>query len=135
MELATADERRLPILITVVLLYVVNYKLLPYVSIGIMVCLSGMVVALIATYITLWWTKISIHAMGVAAVLTAIFLLFLKWGYPLGFVFPVLVGLFLVYDLVVMARMEMKMNTAVQVLLGTVIGAGMQVAAFYLLPY
>lgn len=130
MSLRDAGERRLPILAVCILLGSAIYRMSGYAAPEIMVPIMGMEIALVVLYISLWWGKISIHAMATSGVITAMFILLYRWEYALSVAWvPLVVGV-LVYDMVVISRMEQGCHTARQIVIGTIVGISSQVLSF-----
>ena len=130
MSLRYVGERRLPILALCVLLSATMYKIAGYASKEIMVPIMGMEIALVVLYISLWMGKISIHAMATSGVATAIFMLLYRWEYTLGVAWIPMVVSILVYDLVVISRMEQGCHTVREIALGTAVGVCAQLFSF-----
>lgn len=130
MSLRTVGERRLPILAVCVLLGAAMYKMTGYASKEIMVPIMGMEIALVVLYISLWWGKISIHAMATSGVAVAVFILLYSWGYTLEVAWIPVVMSVIVYDIVVISRMEQGCHIPREIILGTVVGISSQVISF-----
>ncbi|MBQ2421647.1 MAG: hypothetical protein II285_01565 [Flavobacteriales bacterium] len=130
MSLRTVGERRLPILAVCVLLGAAMYKMTGYASKEIMVPIMGMEIALVVLYISLWWGKISIHAMATSGVAVAVFILLYSWGYTLEVAWIPVVMSVIVYDIVVISRMEQGCHTPREIILGTAVGISSQVISF-----
>lgn len=129
--LRNAYERRLPLLmICILLMAAIRFYLIGRVSPEVTLCLAGATASLFITYISLYWDKISLHAMGVAALVCFMFMLMYKWGWALGSVLPVAIAMLVVYDVVVMARMELGRHNWRQIILGTLVGGAPQILAF-----
>lgn len=127
------NERRLPILIVILLLGVACRKLSLYVSVELMTPILGALLSLMLLYISLWWGKISIHAMTAASIATAMFLLLYRWGYTMWESLVPLLLISIIYDVVVIARMELGRHTALQIVLGTALGVLVQLVVFAVL--
>ncbi len=71
--------------------------------------------------------------MGISGLVCFMFMLMYKWGWPLSAALPVAAVMLAVYDIVVMARMELGRHNWRQIILGTIVGGVPQVLAFALL--
>lgn len=70
---------------------------------------------------------------GQSGLVCFMFMLMYKWGWPLSAALPVAAVMLAVYDIVVMARMELGRHNWRQIILGTIVGGVPQVLAFALL--
>ncbi len=132
--LRNAYERRLPLLmICILLMAALRFYLIGRVSPEVTLCLAAATASLFITYISLYWDKISLHAMGISGLVCFMFMLMYKWGWPLSAALPVAAVMLAVYDIVVMARMELGRHNWRQIILGTIVGGVPQVLAFALL--
>lgn len=131
MSLHNTYERRLPLLlISLLLACAVKIYLSGRISPAVSLALYAAAVSVLIAYVSLFWDKISLHAMGVAGLLTFMMVMMYRWGAPLSYALPVVVALWVVYDLVVMARMELGRHNARQIVLGSLAGALPQISVF-----
>lgn len=131
MSLHQAYERRLPLLLICILMAcAVRFYLAGRVAPAMPLALGAAAISVLITYISLYWDKISLHAMGVSGAICFVFMMMVKWEAPLSYALGALIPMLIVYDLVVMARMELGRHNARQIVLGTLVGAFPQILVF-----
>lgn len=124
LSLPQTYERRLPLLLVLLLLAAGDRIYLSgRVSPAVSLAMYGAVISLLLAYVSLFWDKVSLHAMGISALLVFTMVLMIRWEAPLSYALPVVAALWVVYDLVVMARLELGRHNVRQVILGTLFGA------------
>lgn len=124
LSLPQTYERRLPLLLVLLLLAAGDRIYLSgRVSPAVSLAMYGAVISLLLAYVSLFWDKVSLHAMGISALLVFTMVLMVRWEAPLSYALPVVAALWVVYDLVVMARLELGRHNVRQVILGTLFGA------------
>lgn len=124
LSLPQTYERRLPLLLVLLLLAAGDRIYLSgRVSPPVSLAMYGAVISLLLAYVSLFWDKVSLHAMGISALLVFVMVLMVRWEAPLSYALPVVAALWVVYDLVVMARLELGRHNVRQVILGTLFGA------------
>lgn len=124
LSLPQTYERRLPLLLVLLLLAAGDRIYLSgRVSPPVSLAMYGAVISLLLAYVSLFWDKVSLHAMGISALLVFTMVLMIRWGAPLSYALPVVAALWVVYDLVVMARLELGRHNVRQIILGTLFGA------------
>lgn len=123
LSLPQTYERRLPLLLVLLLLAAGDRIYLSgRVSPPVSLATYGAVISLLLAYVSLFWDKVSLHAMGISALLVFTMVLMIRWEAPLSYALPVVAALWVVYDLVVMARLELGRHNVRQVILGTLFG-------------
>lgn len=124
LSLPQTYERRLPLLLVLLLLAAGDRIYLSgRVSPAVSLAMYGAVISLLLAYVSLFWDKVSLHAMGISALLVFVMVLMFRWEAPLSYALPVVAALWVVYDLVVMARLELGRHNVRQIILGTLFGA------------
>ncbi len=124
LSLPQTYERRLPLLLVLLLLAAGDRIYLSgRVSPPVSLAMYGAVISLLLAYVSLFWDKVSLHAMGISALLVFTMVLMIRWEAPLSYALPVVAALWVVYDLVVMARLELGRHNVRQIILGTLFGA------------
>ncbi len=124
LSLPQTYERRLPLLLVLLLLAAGDRIYLSgRVSPAVSLAMYGAVISLLLAYVSLFWDKVSLHAMGISALLVFTMVLMVRWEAPLSYALPVVAALWVVYDLVVMARLELGRHNVRQIIFGTLFGA------------
>ena len=124
LSLPQTYERRLPLLLVLLLLAAGDRIYLSgRVSPAVSLAMYGAVISLLLAYVSLFWDKVSLHAMGISALLVFTMVLMVRWEAPLSYALPVVAALWVVYDLVVMARLELGRHNVRPIIFGTLFGA------------
>lgn len=118
-HLAQPEERRIPILVTMVSALLAARILWRAESTIIAIFFIAMVVSLMMAYVSLKKYKVSLHAMGVAGVVAMTICMGLMFSRNVNYI---LAALFVAYGAVCTARLRLKAHNYKELILGSILG-------------